>query len=125
MWGVSEGWQCPFPLSPVPELGIQLRLIMHIIAKASLREFWSRYPMAERPLRLWYSQVQAADWSGPADVKAMFGTSVDFIADNRLIFDIGGNKFRLIVYVAYRHHRVLVKFIGTHGDYDRLDLERL
>jgi mRNA interferase HigB len=46
---------------------------------------------------------------------------VDFVADNRLIFDIGGNKYRLIVHAAYRHHRVLVKFIGTHAEYDKID----
>ena len=62
-------------------------------------------------------------WSGPADVKAMFGTTVDFVADNRLVFDIGGNKFRLVVHVAYAYRRVLIKFVGTHAEYDRIDVE--
>ena len=53
----------------------------------------------------------------------MFGASVDFVADNRLIFDIGGNKFRLVVHVAYRFKRVLIKFVGTHKAYDRIDPE--
>jgi mRNA interferase HigB len=56
-------------------------------------------------------------------VKAEFGASVDFVGDNRLIFDIGGNKYRLIVHVAYAYKRVLVKFVGTHADYDRIDPE--
>jgi len=53
----------------------------------------------------------------------MFGSTVDFVGDNRIIFDIGGNKYRLIVHVAYSYKRVLVKFIGTHADYDKIDPE--
>ncbi len=59
----------------------------------------------------------------PADVKAMSGTTVDFLGDNRLIFDISGNRYRLIVHVAYRFRRVLIKFVGTHKDYDKIDPE--
>ena len=54
-------------------------------------------------------------------MKAQFGSAVDFIADNRVIFDIGGNKYRLVVHVSYRFKRVLVKFIGTHAEYDKID----
>lgn len=57
------------------------------------------------------------------DVKAIFGNNVDFIRDNRVIFDIGGNKYRLIVHVDYVHGRVLIKFVGTHAAYDRIDPE--
>ena len=69
--------------------------------------------------------VDKANWDGPADVKQQFGSSVDFVADNRLIFDIAGNKFRLVVHVAYRFRRVLVKFVGTHAEYDRIDPKRV
>jgi mRNA interferase HigB len=55
----------------------------------------------------------------------MFGTAVDFVGDNRLIFDIGGNKFRLIVHVAYSYRRVLVKFVGTHAEYAKIDPENV
>lgn len=75
------------------------------------------------PLRSWYSLAERANWSSPADVKAMFGTSVDFVHDNRLIFDIGGNNYRLVVHVAYPYRRVLIKFVGTHAEYDRIDPE--
>lgn len=67
--------------------------------------------------------VSKAHWNGPADVKRQFGSSVDFVRDNRLIFDIGGNKYRLIAHVAYPYGRVLVKFVGTHKDYDRINPE--
>lgn len=53
----------------------------------------------------------------------MFGRNVDFVGDNRVIFDIGGNKYRLVVHVSYRFRRVLIKFVGTHAQYDRIDPE--
>ena len=79
------------------------------------------HPQAEVALRAWYASVSRAEWSGPAQVKAEFGANVDFLGDNRLVFDIGGNKFRLIVHVAYGFRRVLIKFVGTHAEYDRID----
>ena len=98
---------------------------MRIIAKATLREFWERHPPAATPLKKWFSLVSAADWRSPADVKAMFGGTVDFAADNRIIFDIGGNKYRLIVRVSYEYGQVFIKFIGTHAEYDRIDVGRI
>jgi mRNA interferase HigB len=94
---------------------------MQIIALRTLKLFWGKQPQAEMPLRNWYKLVSSAEWASPADVKRQFGTTVDFIEDNRVIFDIGGNKFRLIVFVAYRAHRVFVKFTGTHQEYDKID----
>lgn len=76
-------------------------------------------------MKNWYQVVDKADWNKPADVKRMFGTTVDFIGDNRLIFDIGGNKYRLVVHVAYRFKRVLIKFVGTHAEYDAIDPETI
>lgn len=64
-----------------------------------------------------------ARWNGPADVKRQFGTTVDFVGDNRLVFDVGGNKYRLVVRVSYKFRRVLIKFVGTHAEYDRIDPE--
>lgn len=94
---------------------------MQIIARRTLREFWEKHPQAETPLRFWFALVSAADWSGPADIKAVFGATVDFLRDNRVVFDISGNKYRLVVHVAYGFRRVLIKFIGTHAEYDRID----
>ncbi|MFV3127801.1 type II toxin-antitoxin system HigB family toxin [Niveispirillum sp. KHB5.9] len=94
---------------------------MQIIAKRTLKLFWEMHPQGEVPLQTWYGLVSKAAWAGPADVKAMFGSAVDFMGDNRIIFDIAGNKYRLIVHVAYRYGKVLVKFIGTHAEYDRVN----
>lgn len=98
---------------------------MRIISKAALRTFWERHPSAAGPLKAWFALVGAAEWQKPADVKAMFGTSVDFVADNRIIFDIGGNKYRLIVRVSYEYGQVLIKFVGTHAEYDKIDARSL
>ena len=98
---------------------------MQIIARSRLRTFWEREPRAEIPLRAWFAVASRADWAGPADVKATFGTSVDFVRDNRAIFDIGGNKFRLIVHFAYPWRRGLIKFVDTHKEYDRIDPETI
>lgn len=93
---------------------------MQIIAKRTLREFWTVHNQAEGPLKAWYALVDRAEWSGPQDIRNGFGATVDFVGDNRVIFDIGGNKYRLIVHVAYQFRRVLIKFVGTHEDYNRI-----
>ncbi len=66
------------------------------------------------------SVVRAADWSRPTDIKAIF-RSADIVANDRVVFNIGGNKYRLVVAVHYRGRRVFVRFIGTHAEYDRVD----
>jgi mRNA interferase HigB len=96
---------------------------VQVIAKRTLRLFWQRHRRAETSLRAWHATVSRSQWSGPADVKAEFGATVDFIGDNRLIFDIGGNRYRLVVHVSYSFKRVLVKFVGTHAEYDQIKPE--
>ena len=70
-------------------------------------QFWERHRQAERPIRVWFAVVSKARWKTPADVKRQFGTTVDFVGDNRLIFDLGGNKYRLVAHVSYTFGRVL------------------
>jgi mRNA interferase HigB len=96
---------------------------MQVIARRTLKQFWERHLQAEGPTRAWFAAVAKARWKGPTDVRRQFGRTVDFVHDNRLIFDLGGNKYRLIVHVSYEFGRVLVKFIGTHAEYDRIDPE--
>ena len=96
---------------------------MQIIAKRRLRDFWERHPRSEHALRDWYDTVNRTEWNNPGDVRTIFGKGVDFVGDNRVIFDIRRNEFRLIVHVAYPFKRVLIKFIGTHAEYDRIDPE--
>jgi mRNA interferase HigB len=96
---------------------------MQVIARRTLKQFRQRHPQAEAPSRAWFAAVSKAHWKGPNDVKRQFGTTVDFVGDKRVIFDLGGNKYRLIVHVSYPFGRVLIKFIGTHAEYDRIDPE--
>ncbi|GLS17870.1 hypothetical protein GCM10007874_08860 [Labrys miyagiensis] len=98
---------------------------MQVIARRTLKLFWEDYPHAKAPLEAWHAEVSRAIWTGPADVKRQFGTTIDFVADNRIIFDIGGNEFRLVVHVAYLYKSVLIKFVGTHRDYDKIDPETI
>ncbi len=119
-FGQGPSWSSQKALVPV--LGICHIARVQIIARRTLREFWEKHPRAEMPLRTWFATVSRARWVGPADIRAAFG-SVDFVADNRVIFDICGNKFRLIARVSYMYGRVLVKFVGTHAEYDRIDPE--
>jgi mRNA interferase HigB len=95
---------------------------VRIVAVGTLRVFWSRPERrdAEQPLRSWVHIVKAADWSKPTDVKAMF-RSADILGNGRAIFDIDGNKYRLVAAIHYRGKRVYVRFIGTHRDYDKID----
>jgi mRNA interferase HigB len=96
---------------------------MQVIARRTLREFWTRHPHAEGPVRAWLAITAKARWKGQAEIKRQFGGTVDFVGDNRVIFDLGGNKYRLIAHVSFLFGRVLVKFVGTHSEYDRIDPE--
>jgi mRNA interferase HigB len=116
--GVAEHILGLFPNMEHTYIGIP----MQIIAKRTIRLFWERHPQAESPFRLWFAQVSRASWAGPADIRAMFG-SADFIADNRVIFNIGGNKYRLVAHVSYAYSRVLIKFVGTDAEYDAIKPE--
>ena len=99
---------------------------MRIIAVSSLRDFWTQSGRgdSEQPLRTWVHAVGSADWSKPTDVKLMF-RSADILRNGRAIFDIGGNKYRLVAAIHYRGKRVYVRFIGTHAEYDKINAETI
>jgi mRNA interferase HigB len=97
---------------------------MRIYSKSTLREFWETHPDAEAPLRTWFIVARAARWNSPADVKQRY-PDVDILRGNRLIFNIKGNDYRLIVAVHYDAQRLFVRFVGTHKDYDRIDAETI
>jgi mRNA interferase HigB len=97
---------------------------MRIISKKILREFWAQYPDAEQPLKAWHKTVQEATWRTPAEAKSQY-RSASLIGDNRVVFNIAGNKYRLVVVVRYRIQRVYVRFIGTHREYDRTNISEV
>jgi mRNA interferase HigB len=95
---------------------------MRIIALKALRDFWEMHPQAEVPLRAWHAIASCADWRSPADVKAAY-RSASFLKGNRVVFNIKGNEFRLIVAVHYNRGLIFVRFVGTHRQYDRINAE--
>lgn len=94
---------------------------MRIVSRKALREFWEHpdHRDAEAPLSAWHREAKRSDWATPADIKAQYG-SASFLANDRVVFNIGGNKYRLIVRVRYPARMILIRFIGTHKEYDAL-----
>lgn len=92
---------------------------MRVITKDRLQAYWKQPGRedAEEPLRAWYAEAKQASWNGPADIKSRY-RSASIIADNRVVFNIAGNKHRLVVHVNYALGIVLIKFVGSHQEYD-------
>jgi mRNA interferase HigB len=100
---------------------------MRVIALSTLRSFWEDKPGhadAREPALAWYRHALRADWGAPADVKREFGTA-SILRDGRVVFNIGGNKYRLVVWINYPYRIVYVRFIGTHAQYDRIDAQTI
>jgi mRNA interferase HigB len=93
---------------------------MRIISRRVLREFWEEHPDARVPLQTWFHDVALASWTGPADIKAIY-RNASIIANNRVVFNIKGNQYRLVIAVVYQYGLVYVRFVGTHEEYDRID----
>jgi mRNA interferase HigB len=95
---------------------------MRVIAVKTLRDFWVAHPDAEQPLLAWYDEASKATWAQPADIRANYANA-SILKNRRVVFNIKGNDYRLIVAVAYRVGVVYVKFIGTHAQYDAVDAD--
>lgn len=93
---------------------------MRIISRRRLVEFWEVHPDAEQPLRAWYTEAKKASWDSPAEIKAVY-RSVSILSNNRVVFNIKGNTYRLIVVVEYTQGKMFIGFVGTHAEYDRID----
>ncbi len=94
---------------------------MRVIAKRTLVQYWeSGHGDAEQPLKAWHALVKAASWNHPKEIKAQFA-SASFLANNRVVFNIGGNKYRLVVKVEYEFQAVYIRFIGSHVEYDKIE----
>jgi mRNA interferase HigB len=96
---------------------------MRVIAKRTLRRFWERFPDAEGPLLAWFREVQGEEWGTPADVKEKY-RSASFVGE-RVVFNIKGNAYRLVVWINYPFKVVYVRFIGTHEEYDAIDVREV
>ncbi|AZQ13282.1 type II toxin-antitoxin system HigB family toxin [Shewanella khirikhana] len=95
---------------------------MRVVSRATLRDFWEQpgYQDSEQPLKSWYEEAKCATWRNPQEIKAQY-RNASFVGNNRVVFNIHGNKYRLIVAVKYDFSMVYVRFVGTHAEYDSVD----
>jgi mRNA interferase HigB len=97
---------------------------MRIIARRTLKDFWEKHLDAKSQLESWYHEVKLATWSKSADVKARY-PEASIVSNERVVFDICNNRYRLVVAIKYEFHVVYIRFVGTHADYDRIDAEEI
>ena len=97
---------------------------MRIIAVKTLKLFWKRHNDTEQPLKAWYAEVKAANWRSPAEIKRFY-RSASILGNNRVVFNIKGNSYRLVTAVNYNFKIVYIRFIGTHKEYDKINAEEI
>ncbi len=97
---------------------------MRVFAKKVLREFWEENSDAEQQLKTWYKEVSKANWTSPAKIKAEYAKA-SILKNGRAVFNICGNKYRLVVDINYLRQWVFIRFVGTHEDYDKIDVNKI
>ena len=99
---------------------------MRIIAKGTLKDFWSvnDYRDSEQPLKSWYQEVKRANWNNHNEVKAQY-VNASILRYGRIVFNVAGNKYRLVAWINYKLKIVYIRFIGTHAKYDKIDAEKI
>jgi len=92
-----------------------------------MKSFWEGKPHYDdvvQPVLAWYRHALKADWSSPADVKQDFGNA-SILKNGRVVFNIAGNKYRLVVWINYPYKVIYIRFIGTHAQYDQIDVQTI
>ncbi|MFO0428054.1 MAG: type II toxin-antitoxin system HigB family toxin [Planctomyces sp.] len=97
---------------------------MHVVSRKTLCDFWRKHADAEDALKAWFKEAEAAAWGSFDDIKARY-RSADVIAGNRVVFNIKGNTYRLVVKIQYKYKRVFIRFVGTHAEYDKINAETI
>ena len=97
---------------------------MRVISVKTLRDFWQKHPDSESALRAWYTEAKKASWRSPQDIKTAYRSS-SILRNSRVVFNIKGNTYRLVVAVKYEFQLVYVRFVGTHAAYDKIDAEKI
>lgn len=97
---------------------------MRVIAKKTLKEFWEKHADCEQQLKAWYDETKKAEWRNPNDIKRYY-PSVSFLNNNIVVFNIKGNSYRLIVSINYKYKLVWIRFIGTHAQYDKFNVNAI
>ena len=97
---------------------------MRIITKRKLKEFWQVNPKSEKALKAWHAEAKIADWQSPADIKEQY-RNASILKTSRVVFNICGNKYRLIVSINYKFSVVYIRFVGSHKEYDAINAEEI
>ncbi len=97
---------------------------MRVISKRTLKDYWQQEPATKATLEAWYAEARNAEWSSPAEVKASYGTA-SILKNGRVVFNICGNKYRLVVWINYDFHTIYIRFVGTHKEYDEIDAQTI
>ena len=97
---------------------------MRIVARAVLKRFWEKHRDSEQPLRAWFSEDKRAEWQGPNEIKQQYKRA-SVVGHGRVVFNIAGNKYRLIVSINYQTQIIYIRFVGTHRQYDQVDAENI
>jgi mRNA interferase HigB len=97
---------------------------MRIISRKALQQFAQAEPSAASELQAWYAEAKLAQWTSPNEIKARYATA-SILRDGRVVFNIGGNKFRLVVWINYEFFTIYIRFVGTHAEYDRIDAQEI
>ena len=97
---------------------------MRVISRRTLRDFWEQpgHQDSEQPLKAWFTEAEKATWRSPADIKEQY-RNASILKNSRAVFNIGGNKYRLVVALKYTQEIAYIRFVGTHEEYDDIDAE--
>lgn len=98
--------------------------IMRVIAKSTLRDFWISHKDCEEQLKSWFDEAEKANWISPNEIKSEY-PSASVLQGNRVVFNIKGNSYRMITKINYKYGIIWIRFIGTHGDYDKINAETI
>ena len=97
---------------------------MRIIAIKTLKDFWQKHNDAEQPLKAWYSEAKSSSWKSPGEIKKLYRTA-SILKNGRIVFNIKGNDYRLVVKINYHFKVIYIRFVGTHKEYDKINSEEI
>jgi len=103
-----------------PNMGLCIYSFIRVIAKSTLRRYWEKHAETEQPLKTWFHTVEKATWLTPGDIKKTYPRA-SIVGNNRVVFNIKGNDYRLVCLMKYKTGKIYIRFIGAHSEYDKIN----